>query len=318
MPGLNKSYNNYLFLKPVLINKVASQDHQLIDTFLDTIWLESGLSENTLSSYRSDLYQFVTYLHQQGCELFTVRRSNIIDFLQHRGEQGSRRTVSRSLSSIKRFYRYALVQGLSQEDPSADVAAPSIGKSLPKSLSEDSVESLIRAADTKTDFGVRDRAMLETLYATGLRVSELIKLQINEMDLVVGVCRVIGKGGKERLVPLGDQAVDWLEQYLATARLNILGGRSTDAVFVTRRGMAMSRQGFWQNIKRYALIAGVDPSLSPHTLRHAFATHLLNHGADLRSVQMLLGHSSLSTTQIYTHVAKARLHALHKEHHPRG
>ena len=295
-----------------------TNDHQLIDTFLDTIWLESGLSENTLVSYRSDLYQFVEYVHQNGSELFSLKRGHIADFLRQRGLHGSRRTVSRSLSSIRRFYRYALIQELLNEDPSADISAPAIGKTLPKTLSEDQVETLIHAPDTNTNLGLRDRAMLETLYATGLRVSELITLKVDQMDLVAGVCRVTGKGGKERLVPLGDQAIHWIEQYLIAARIDILGGRSCSAVFLTQRALPMSRQGFWQNIKRYALAAGIDTGLSPHTLRHAFATHLLNHGADLRSVQMLLGHSSLSTTQIYTHVAKARLQLLHQTHHPRG
>ena len=226
--------------------------------------------------------------------------------------------MSRSLSTIRRFYRYALAEELTESDPSADIASPSLGKPLPKILSEQQVDDLIGSPDVLNPLGLRDRAMFETLYATGLRVSELVSLSMNEIDLVVGACKVLGKGGKERLVPLGEQALQWIERYLSEGRPALLGSRQSEILFVTRRAAGMSRQAFWQNIKRYALKAGIESGLSPHTLRHAFATHLLNHGADLRSVQMLLGHSSLSTTQIYTHVARARLQSLHKIHHPRG
>jgi len=297
---------------------IAEGDQVRINRFLDAVWLEAGLSENTITSYRSDLHHFPLHLAAIDQDLFATDRSILRDYLEKRGDRGSRRTVSRSLSTLKRFYRHALTEGLIDFDPTADMLAPQIGKSLPKTLSEDQVVQLIRAPDTSTDLGLRDRAMLETLYATGLRVSELIALSLNEIDLVAGVCRVIGKGSKERLVPLGEQAVDWIEQYIGESRRSLLAQRNSNSLFVTRRGVAMSRQAFWQMIKRYALVAGIDASLSPHTLRHAFATHLLNHGADLRSVQMLLGHSSLSTTQIYTHVAKARLQSLHKQNHPRG
>jgi integrase/recombinase XerD len=298
--------------------KFSSEDLALIDGFLDTIWLESGLSENTITAYRSDLKHVAAYLAKLNQTFFSTDRQTLRDYLDKRGATGSRRTVSRSLSTIRRLYRYALTEELMDMDPSADIAAPSLGKTLPKTLSETQVEDLIKAPDIRTDLGLRDRAMLEMLYATGLRVSELISLRMHEIDLVAGACRVLGKGEKERLVPLGEEALGWIERYISEARHCLLGQRVSEVIFVTRRGVGMSRQAFWQNIKRYALVAGITSTLSPHTLRHAFATHLLNHGADLRSVQMLLGHSSLSTTQIYTHVARARLQSLHKSHHPRG
>ncbi|MEJ2177063.1 MAG: site-specific tyrosine recombinase XerD [Gammaproteobacteria bacterium] len=297
---------------------MSSEDLKLIEGFLDAIWLQSGLSDNTVSSYRADLKHFSKYLDDSKQGLLSTNRNTLRDYLDSRGARCSRRTVSRSLSTIKRFYRYALAEELTEIDPSADIASPSLGKPLPKILSEQQVDDLIRSPDVRTPLGLRDRAMLETLYATGLRVSELVSLSMNELDLVVGACKVIGKGDKERLVPLGEQALQWIERYLSEGRPDSLGSRQSEILFVTRRAAGMSRQAFWQNIKRYALKAGIESGLSPHTLRHAFATHLLNHGADLRSVQMLLGHSSLSTTQIYTHVARARLHSLHKSHHPRG
>ncbi len=298
--------------------EIIRSSQVLIDSFLDAVWLESGLSENTLSAYRFDLEFFCRYLQNYKLELLKIDRENLRDFLDHRGSKGSRKTVSRNLSTLKRFYRYLVFEGVTESDPTADMTAPPAIKGLPKVLTEEDVENLVTSPDTMTALGQRDRAMFETLYATGLRVSELVGLKLEEIDLVAGLCRVFGKGNKERLVPLGEQAVDWLEQFLADGRPELLAGRQSDAVFITRRATGMSRQAFWQNIKRYALIAGVKQDLSPHTLRHAFATHLLNHGADLRSVQMLLGHASLSTTQIYTHVANARLQSLHKQHHPRG
>lgn len=300
------------------LTELNSENLKLIEGFLDAIWLQSGLSDNTVSSYRADLKHFLKYLENTKQGLLSTNRNTLRDYLDSRGAQCSRRTVSRSLSTIKRFYRYAVAEELTEIDPSADIAAPSLGKPLPKILSEQQVDDLINSPDVRTPLGLRDRAMLETLYATGLRVSELVSLSMNELDLVVGACKVLGKGDKERLVPLGEQALQWIERYLSEGRPDLLGSRQSEILFVTRRGAGMSRQAFWQNIKRYALIAGIESGLSPHTLRHAFATHLLNHGADLRSVQMLLGHSSLSTTQIYTHVARARLHSLHKSHHPRG
>lgn len=290
----------------------------LIDGFVDAIWLQAGLSDNTISAYRADLNHFAQYSYNNNLDLLTISRIDIRDYLEQRQKAASRRTICRSLSSLKRFYRYALVEQLRQHDPTADIVAPVSAHTLPQTLSEQQVDNLINAPDVGTELGLRDRAMLETLYATGLRVTELITLGMSQIDVVAGVCRVTGKGNKERLVPLGAQAVSWVEHYLREARSALVGAVISDALFLTRRGRAMSRQAFWQNIKRYALVADIGTDLSPHTLRHAFATHLLNHGADLRSVQMLLGHASLSTTQIYTHVAKARLKGLHKLHHPRG
>jgi integrase/recombinase XerD len=227
--------------------------------------------------------------------------------------------MARVLSSLRRFYRYQLRQGSISEDPSALIDAPRIGRLLPSSLSEGQVDSLLEAPNIDESLGLRDRAMLELLYAAGLRVSELVTLELSQINLQVGVVRIIGKGNKERMVPLGDVAVDWVKQYLAEARPQIMRGNGvSNATFVTRRGSGMTRQGFWHIIKRYAAAAGIEQALSPHTLRHAFATHLLNHGADLRVLQMLLGHSDLSTTQIYTHIAQARLQEVHQKHHPRG
>ncbi|MEM7195511.1 MAG: site-specific tyrosine recombinase XerD [Pseudomonadota bacterium] len=295
--------------------KVSSENQSHIDSFIDGVWLESGLSENTLQAYRTDLKYFSSWLQR---DILAASLEDVRQFTIHRAESLSARTANRSLSTLKRFFRYALVHQWIEHDPCSLVVAPTMGKSLPKSLSEQDVELLINAPDLSRPAGLRDRAMLETLYATGLRVSELVGLGLDQIDLLAGVCRVIGKGKKERLVPLGQQAVYWIQNYLQEARPQILNMRQSDALFLSRNGSAMSRQAFWQMIKRYAAIAQIDDSLSPHTLRHAFATHLLNNGADLRSVQMLLGHSNLSTTQIYTHVAKARLQALHTAHHPRG
>ncbi|NKB75860.1 MAG: site-specific tyrosine recombinase XerD [Gammaproteobacteria bacterium] len=291
---------------------------QLIDQFLDGVWMQSGLSENTLSAYRQDLKLFGLWISERDLDSLQIKSTDLSEYIFWRAQHSSNRSAARSLSSIKRFYRHLLLEEMIQHDPCSNVVAPTIGRSLPKSLSESDVERLIDAPDVDTDLGCRDRAMLETLYATGLRVTELVGLKLSQLDLTVGVCRVIGKGSKERLVPLGDEATEWVERYIQFHRANTLSGRMSEAIFVTNQARAMTRQGFWLNIKRYALIAGISDSLSPHTLRHAFATHLIDHGADLRSVQMLLGHSNLSTTQIYTYVAQARLRSLHQEHHPRG
>ena len=296
----------------------SHRDKMEVDQFLDTLWLESGLSKNTLAAYRSDLLDVVRFLALQGQTILNADRDLLRQYLVARSASCSRRTVARTLSSLRRFYRYAISETLISLDPTADLGSPAPARVLPSSLSEQQVEALINAPDVQVSLGLRDRAMLETLYATGLRVSELTELGVNQVDLVAGFCRVFGKGSKERLVPLGEQAISWIERYREAARPEILNGRVSQDLFVTRRGGSMSRQAFWQNIKRYAVMAGVESSLSPHTLRHAFATHLINHGADLRSVQMLLGHSSLSTTQIYTHVARARLRLMHRAHHPRG
>ncbi len=290
----------------------------LSEQFLDAVWLESGLSENTLNAYRTDLAALEGWLDKKNLPLEAVTRAELLGYLAANVRQGlSPRSSARRLSTLRRFYRYLLREGLIQEDPTADVSSPSLGRPLPKSITEASVEKLL-AAPPDTTLGLRDRAMLETMYASGLRVSELVELALNELDLTTGLVRVTGKGGKERIVPLGDEAMSRLGDYLKGARPSLLGEHKSGAVFLTRRGQPMTRQAFWQLIKRYSSAAGIDSSLSPHSLRHAFATHLLNHGADLRSVQMLLGHADLSTTQIYTHVAKARLQTLHSSHHPRG
>ena len=299
-------------------SEAQQEDGKRIDAFLDAIWLESGLSDNTLSAYRSDLKKFVDWIHARGRALTTADAQLLQTYFNDHSDKRSGRTAARLLSTLKRFYRHALADEMIDADPCADLSAPTLGKSLPKTLSETEVESILDAPDSTTDLGLRDRAMLETLYATGFRVSEAISIELHQLDLVAGVCRAVGKGNKERQVPLGEPAIDWLRRYLSESRGNLLGEKQSAAVFVTKRGRSMSRQAFWRNIRRYALLAGITSHLSPHTLRHAFATHLINHGADLRSVQMLLGHSSLSTTQIYTHVAGARLKSLHQRHHPRG
>ena len=298
---------------------MGSPDSQLLDQFLDGIWLESGLSANTLAAYRADLRAFQSWLAKKGLALEQATRADLLAYLAANVRAGlSPRSSARHLSTLRRFYRYLLIQGRTQADPTADVRSPVIGRPLPKNISEQGVEKLLSTPPRDTALGSRDRAMLETMYASGLRVSELVGLTLNELDLTTGLVRVVGKGGRERIVPLGEEASESLREYLGQARSDLLKAQLTDAVFVTRRGGPMTRQAFWQLIKRYAQQAGIGAEFSPHSLRHAFATHLLNHGADLRSVQMLLGHTDLSTTQIYTHVARARLQSLHGTHHPRG
>lgn len=302
----------------------AREDDQLVDEFLDAAWLQAGLSDNTLAAYRADLRKFAAWLRRRDGRLLAADGGQISAYLGDRAALQSARSAARALSALKRFYRFAAAAERIARDPTAEVAAPAVGRKLPVTLSESEVEALLAAPAAATALGARDRAMLETLYATGLRVSELVNLRLDHMDLDAGVCRVVGKGDKERLVPLGEAAIDCLRRYLAEARPDILGARQSAAVFVTRRGRALTRQAFWRNLRIHARAAGIGDggdgggALSPHQLRHAFATHLLNHGADLRSVQMLLGHSSLSTTQIYTHVAGARMKQLHRRHHPRG
>lgn len=291
----------------------------VIDAFCDAVWLLSGLAENTLQAYRRDLKAAAQYFQLHDSNLLLADRALVLNYLALRTADGSSaRTTARLLSTLRRFYGWCLTDGRRSDDPTVDVSSPRIGRDLPDTLSESQVEDLLNAPDTKVPVGVRDFAMLELLYATGLRVTELIELRVSEVDLHAGVVRVIGKGGKQRLVPIGQRALDALNTYVSTSRIELLKGRPSDAIFVSRLGKPMSRQAFWQLIKRYAVAAGVSAKLSPHTLRHAFATHLLNHGADLRTVQLLLGHTSVSTTQIYTHVAKERLKSLHAEHHPRG
>ena len=291
-----------------------------IDNFCDALWLEDGLAKATLDSYRSDLGRLAGWLAEHGHEaLLDSRETTLTAFIAHLAKHTRASSQARYLSTLRRFYRWQVGRGRLVSDPTLKLANPSLPSRLPKVMSEKQVEALLDAPDLDTPLGLRDRAMLETIYATGLRVSELVNLKLHEVGLADGVLRALGKGSKERLVPLGQLAIDWITRYLHEARPEILHGQQSDALFVTARGGAMTRQAFWQLIKRYALVAGIDPArLSPHVLRHAFATHLLNHGADLRVVQLLLGHADISTTQIYTHVARERLKSLHAEHHPRG
>jgi integrase/recombinase XerD len=293
----------------------------LLDEFSDSLWLEDGLSRNTLESYRRDLNKFAAWLEQQrGIPLLEATHADIQGFLAHLfTEQKAKATsTGRAISSLKRLFRYLLRQNKIATDPTLQIAPPKLPRSLPKSLTEPDVEQLLDAPDVQTPLGLRDRTMLEVLYATGLRVSELVTLSVAQVSLDMGVVRVMGKGSKERLVPLGEEALDWIRRYLAEGRPALLTGKLSDALFVTARAESMTRQMFWYLIKKHAKHGGLNKSLSPHTLRHAFATHLLNHGADLRVVQMLLGHADISTTQIYTHVARERLKKLHAQHHPRG
>jgi integrase/recombinase XerD len=300
-----------------------------LDTFIDHLWLEDGLAKNTLESYRADLRQFNVWLgllkkdNNKKSEILTghlleANQADIQHYLAVKFPLSKPRSISRLIASLRRFYRYALRENLIKTDPTLQIESPKLPRSLPKSLNEQEVEDLLNAPDIKQPIGLRDRAMLELLYASGLRVSELVGVNVNEVSTQDGVVRVTGKGGKTRLVPMGQEAADWIDQYLKQARPKILDGQLTYAMFVTSRGGAMTRQAFWYLIKRYAIVAGITKHMSPHVLRHAFATHLLNHGADLRVVQMLLGHADISTTQIYTHVARERLKQLHSVHHPRG
>ncbi|HRH80287.1 MAG TPA: site-specific tyrosine recombinase XerD [Thiobacillaceae bacterium] len=300
--------------------KASSDAHAELDGFCDALWLEDGLSPRTLESYRRDLGQFSLWLEQRGARLPEAQSADLQGFLGERGlKRGiAARSIARQLSALKRYYRWLIRQGQREDDPTLAIEAPRLPRPLPKSLGEAEVEALLAAPDTQTDLGLRDRAMLELLYACGLRVSELVALPLSAVSLDMGVVKVMGKGAKERLVPMGEEAADWLTLYLRDARPYLLRGRASDALFVTRRAAAMTRQMFWHLLKGHALRAGIGGQLSPHTLRHAFATHLLNHGADLRVVQMLLGHADISTTQIYTHVARERLKQLHARHHPRG
>lgn len=293
------------------------QNDSLIDQFLDAVWAEQGLSENTLSAYGSDLKIFANWLKSKS--LLETNNADVSKFLAHRFQDGiSNRSAARILSTLRRFYGYHIRENNITTDPTALIESPHIGRPLPHSLSEADVEALLNAPDVSTDLGLRDKTMLEMLYATGLRVSELVNLTLDQISLRQGVVRITGKGNKERLVPIGEVAMSWLENYLSNARSSLLGARQCAYVFVTNRAENMTRQAFWHIIKRHAFTAGISKDLSPHTLRHAFATHLLNHGADLRVVQLLLGHSDLSTTQIYTHIARERLHDLHAKYHPRG
>ncbi|MEM8816792.1 MAG: site-specific tyrosine recombinase XerD [Pseudomonadota bacterium] len=299
--------------------KTVAHSEELVDRFLDAIWMERGLSQNTLGAYRADLMTLGRGLSKSNKTIEEANKADLLGFIAERVESGAKpRSTARQLSSFRRFFRYIMREGMRDTDPTADIEMPRIGRSLPKTLSEDEVDALLNAPNTDEPLGHRDRAMLELLYATGLRVSELINLKQSQINFNQGVLRIVGKGDRERLIPLTDESQRWLRDFINGPRMEILLERQTDYLFPTRRGDRMTRQAFWHIIKRYAEKAGIRRKLSPHSLRHAFATHLLNRGADLRVVQLLLGHSDLSTTQIYTHVARERLKDLHGEHHPRG
>jgi integrase/recombinase XerD len=294
-------------------------DLQLIEQFLDAIWSERGLSQQTLDSYRYDLLQLHRYLLTRKQSICTAGREHLLEFLAEKIREGaSPRSLSRYLSCFRQFYRYGVRQNLLTEDPTLLIEGPKLGRGLPKALSEAQVEMLMAAPDLETRLGMRDRAMLELMYASGLRVSELTDLALSRVNLKQGVVRVMGKGNKERLVPIGEEAAGWLQKYLEQTRPGLLKDGRSEIVFLTSRKAGMTRQAFWHSIRKYAQRAGITVPISPHMLRHSFATHLLNHGADLRIVQLLLGHSDLSTTQIYTHIAKEGLKKMHEKHHPRG
>jgi integrase/recombinase XerD len=298
----------------------AQPSAELIDAFCDQVWLQDGLAASSLTSYRRDLVAWDGWLDRRGTSLLAAQRTDVEEFLADQFRAKAKATsVARRLSSLRRFYALQLLQGALRADPTLRVRAPKLPRRLPKNVSEAQVEALLAAPDTETTLGLRDRAMLETLYATGLRVSELVGLSMAQVSLDMGVVRVLGKGSKERLVPLGEESIVWLKRYLAAGRPTLVGGGKSAAVFVTARRGPLTRQAFWALLKRLAAKAGIPAaSLSPHVLRHAFATHLLNHGADLRVVQLLLGHADITTTTIYTHVARERLKKLHAQHHPRG
>lgn len=298
---------------------MAPADKGLVERFLDALWMEQGLRDNTLTAYRADLQGLAVWLRRRGRDLGSAQRDDLLAYLAQRVRQGvTARTTARLLASMRRLYQYLCREGQRGDDPTVQIEAPKLQRSLPSALSETEVEALLAAPDITADVGRRDRAMLELLYATGLRVSELIALSMTQLNVQQEMVRVTGKGGKERLVPIGEEALSWVEDYTTHVRPCLLKGRRCDAVFVTHRGREMTRQAFWYLIRRYARQVDIARPISPHTLRHSFATHLLNHGADLRVLQMLLGHSDLSTTQIYTHVARERLKELHAKHHPRG
>ena len=323
MSGFFFAYNSIM----AKFDQIPVAEQKIIENFTDHLWMENGLSQNTLSAYQNDLAGFCLWLQGKHCLLKNVDTIIMQEFLAFNYSiQQKRRSVARLLSTLRRFYLYLLRENQVNEDPTRLIEAPKGEHSLPSSLNEQQIDDLLSAPDVSEDMGLRDRAMLEVLYATGLRVSELISLQTTQISMQQGVIRVIGKGNKERLVPVGEVALDWLTKYYQQSRLSLLtkvkepkNNHSCSDVFVTKRGKAMTRQAFWYMVKRYALLAGIaTDQLSPHTLRHAFATHLLNHGADLRVVQMLLGHSDISTTQIYTHVADQRLREMYQSHHPRA
>ena len=293
--------------------------NEVIDKFIDHLWLEDGLSKNTLNSYRFDLELFMKWVDKNlKKNILEVSQADIQQYLSFKFPTSKARSISRLLATLRRLFRYLLRENEINIDPTLEIYSPKIPKSLPKSLSEEDVESLLNAPDVGTMSGLRDKAMLELLYACGLRVSELVNILLTELRMSEGIVRVTGKGDKTRLVPMGEEAIDWIKKYINESRNNILKEKTSKYLFITIRGGPMTRQAFWYLIRRYSLIANIRKPMSPHIMRHAFATHLLNHGADLRVVQMLLGHSDISTTQIYTHVARERLKNLHESHHPRG
>lgn len=299
---------------------VNQQDFSLVEQFLDAMWMERGLSENTLASYRNDLMKLLTWMEKHRYRLDFISLSGLQEYQSYLVDLDYKQTSrARMLSAIRRLFQYLHREKVRADDPSALLVSPKLPQRLPKDISEEQVDALLEAPDSNDPVELRDKAMLELLYATGLRVTELVSLTMENISLRQGVVRVTGKGGKERLVPMGENAVDWIETFIQQGRPALLGDTSSDIVFPSKRARQMTRQTFWHRIKYYALIAGIDTEqLSPHVLRHAFATHLLNYGADLRVVQMLLGHSDLSTTQIYTHVATERLKQIHSQHHPRA
>ncbi|MCS0294528.1 site-specific tyrosine recombinase XerD [Vibrio alginolyticus] len=299
---------------------VNQQDFSLVEQFLDAMWMERGLSENTLASYRNDLMKLLVWMEKHRYRLDFISLSGLQEYQSHLVDLDYKQTSrARMLSAIRRLFQYLHREKMRADDPSALLVSPKLPQRLPKDISEEQVDALLEAPDPNDPIELRDKAMLELLYATGLRVTELVSLTMENVSLRQGVVRVTGKGGKERLVPMGENAVDWIETFIQQGRPALLGDTSSDIVFPSKRARQMTRQTFWHRIKYYALIAGIDTDqLSPHVLRHAFATHLLNYGADLRVVQMLLGHSDLSTTQIYTHVATERLKQIHSQHHPRA
>ncbi len=304
---------------PMKKSAVRPEDPE-IDRFIDSLWAQRGLAELTLQAYRQDLLQFSRWLSSHQQKLCDAGQASIQLFLAERFSDGaSARSNARLLSTLKQYYRHLIRIGSRQDNPTALISAPKINRSLPQSLAEPDIEKLLAAPDLENKFGLRDRCMLELMYSSGLRVSELVGLHVNQVNTNLGLVRLVGKGSKERVIPVGEEALHWLAQYVKQARPGLQSSNSkSDALFLSSRGSAITRQAFWQNIKKHLLKAGVKTVFSPHSLRHAFATHLLNHGADLRTVQMLLGHSSLSTTQIYTHIAQFRLQSIHAQHHPRG
>ena len=305
----------------VRLARISNESTATLDRFADSLWLNDGLARNTIESYRRDLHQFASWLEDsKRASLLTAGAADLHRHLawQVESRHAKPRSTSRLVSSLKRFFQFAVREGLRGDDPAAGLDSPKLPRSLPQSLSEAEVEALLEAPGLATPQGVRDRAMLEVLYASGLRVSELVGLKTVQANLDMGVVRVLGKGSKERLTPLGEEAIAWIQRYQKAARPELLRGKRSEALFVTARGGPMTRQAFWKIVQRHARAAGIPRAISPHTLRHAFATHLINHGADLRVVQLLLGHADISTTQIYTHVARERLKQLHRKHHPRG